>query len=538
MPRSKRVSTSHVPAGSKQHTHCKRGREDEEDQKNETPKPKTNKPSKIPNPSIAGACRTDRPIHWSPHRSHLVLLPPEILDMICKELDEEDIPAVRVQCRYLCGVATPHHLRSVNLRLKKTSIESLLQVSKHPILSHNVQTLCYNPNLVEDLPRKTWEKEFWMREAHDLPSLPATPEQTASERQWRSYRRAIRKSLDSDRKRKSYLHETVDAAWSVYQKYLREQDDLIERDYASQNFHEAIQGFPNLTGVHVNYDCGFWRGDATTRLYADVFWYAAPDPRHREAPGVPHMLSLLSMLSKADLKLLSLRIGDLNWRFFACCSGDTEGAMFFENIKRIMPSLHDIQLCITTWTNTGEYEDESLEPQKCREFLENGALGDLLAEAPNLRKLAIAFDANEGLCPIDFEYLALGTHWPRLRTVKLESIDAHENDWMAFFERHATTIKHISIASVRLLEGKWVDVLERMQRLLTLEEACFYSTLLGDDPGQMWFLDRTGYTSSQYDSVPKTKIQWALQKFMLHGGVCPLRDEETHPQASFDYYGT
>ena len=93
---------------------------------------------------------------------------------------------------------------------------------------------------------------------------------------------------------------------------------------------------------------------------------------------------------------------------------------------------------------------------------------------------------------------------------------------MNFFERHANTIKHISLSMIRLLKGEWADVFERMQRLLALEEMhlCFH--LFGDDPEQFWSFEPPGYTSSKDDSVRANRLRWALEGFMVYGGVCPL----------------
>lgn len=77
--------------------------------------------------------------------------------MICEELCEDEMPALRLQCKYLCEAATPHFLRSVDVRFKKTSIESLLELSKHPILRHNVERVGYEPNMVEKKSRLEWK---------------------------------------------------------------------------------------------------------------------------------------------------------------------------------------------------------------------------------------------------------------------------------------------------------------------------------------------------------------------------------------------
>ncbi|KAL9625890.1 MAG: hypothetical protein Q9204_007760, partial [Flavoplaca sp. TL-2023a] len=121
--------------------------------------------------------------------------------------------------------------------------------------------------------------------------------------------------------------------------------------------------------------------------------------------------------------------------------------------------------------------------------------------------------------------------WSHLHTIKLDSIDTHEGHWMDFFERHASTIKNIRLATIRLLDGEWPDVLERMQQLLTLEEAEFDKDLSSVAPSQLWYLDAPSYTSRKDDSVQENRTRWALEKFMVHGGVCPLRDAEAHPQS-------
>ncbi|KAI4153923.1 MAG: hypothetical protein L6R39_001480 [Caloplaca ligustica] len=503
----------------------------EVDKENDDPKPRS---IKLPKPN-ASKFRTavhhpnaKEAVNQPPHECHLVRLPPEILNAICDLLQERDMPALRVQCRYLCDIATSHILHSVHLRLKKTSISSLLELSKHPILSHNVQTLLYEPNFLEKQTRDAWEKEISLMNLHRMKALPPTPKESASERERRFYQRAIRKVLNE--RQTPYTQEELDLAWSIYRRYLQEQDELIERDYASEDIYEAIKGFPDLTGVHINHGWGLWMSDVGERAYEDALCEAGSAHTDCEFAGLQQTLSLLRTLSKAEKRLLSLRIGTLNWRFFEEFEADKE---FFGMMKEIVLSLQDIKLFITTWSDMDDEEDETNEIVECRAYLGNGMLGRLLAEAPGLRKLSIAFDANEHFCPMDFQHLALDTRWPHLHTVKLESIDTPERDWIAFFERHATTIKHLSIKSIRLEEGEWADVLERMQRLLDLEEANFGQSLLGDNPNQMWYLDPIGHASSTDDSVQSNRTRWALEGFMVHGGVCPLRDEEAHPEVPF-----
>ena len=465
-------------------------------------------------------------------RSYLDRLPLEILHMICDELFEDDIPALRLQCKYLCEIANPHFLRSVDVRFKKTSIEALLELSKHPILSHNVETIMYEPNMVEKKPRWEWEKSSNMLGFKDrLSDIPPPPKQSASEREWRLFHRTLKRVIRLEMEEQQHTQEELDLAWPIYQRYLQEQDVMIDQDYASQDLLHAFQGLPNLSAIYINYGWGLWPGTNSSNPYEDGLCKAVgrADGYGDTARGLKETMPLLRMLSETNLDLLSLRIGNLNWNFFRLCGDDGKRGIFFGKLEHMVKSLKDFQLVITTWSDIDaddaeEYEDE--EVNDCREYLANGVLGRLLASAPDLRKLAISFDASEIRCPIDFKYLVIDTHWQRLHTIKLDSVDAHEDDWMRFFDQHAATIKHLSLKMIRLLNGDWADVLRRMQEVLTLDEMHFNYHLYGDEPEQFWSLAPPGYTSSKDDSVQANRLRWALEEFMVHGGICPLLDED------------
>ena len=82
----------------------------------------------------------------------------------------------------------------------------------------------------------------------------------------------------------------------------------------------------------------------------------------------------------------------------------------------------------------------------------------------------------------------------------------------------------VPLSMIRLLEGEWSDILERMQQVLTLNEIHFSSDLLGDDPKQYWSFEPPDcFRISKDDSVRQNRLRWALEAFMLEGGMCPLR---------------
>ncbi|KAL9005080.1 MAG: hypothetical protein Q9188_002127 [Gyalolechia gomerana] len=514
-----------------------------DDMENVDPISKANKPTKSSKSRLVPRRKLkDTALCQTTSKSYLNRMPAEILGMICEELPEEDLPALRLQCQYLCEIATRHIFRSVLVRFKKTSIAALFELSNHPALSRNVETIVYEPNLVERLTRDSWEKRIPLRDYHHTAPIPPTPKQSASQRDWRLHHRTVRKAIRQG-ERKPYTQKELEIAWPIYKRYLQEQEDLIDRDWACKDLCQAIESFPNLTAVHVNFSHGLWYGsgwtaDTSVNPYGDGLCQAdGSSPYLWEFPGLGQIVSLMKMLGKVEVKLTSLRIGCLNWRFFEQCGETSEyleednGGDLFKTMGGLVQSLHDIKLVITTWSDEYENEDRGeSEVEECRTYLKNALLGRMLSKAPDLRKLAIASDASDPLCAIEFQYLAMNTHWPHLRTIKLDCIDAHERDWIGFYERHAKTLKHVALGTIRLLDGDWLDVLERMQQLLVLKEVHFDKDLYGLDLDQMWRFYPPGCTSSEDDSVQENRTRWALENFMIRGGVCPLRDEAAHPQ--------
>ncbi|KAL9015696.1 MAG: hypothetical protein Q9185_006922 [Variospora sp. 1 TL-2023] len=175
-------------------------------------------------------------------------------------------------------------------------------------------------------------------------------------------------------------------------------------------------------------------------------------------------------------------------------------------MESILSSLQNIKLVIARWSDLNGVEihedaDQHVEVHGCRTFLDKGPFGRILAKAPSLHKLAVAFNGYEFEsyyyeCPIDFQYLILDTHWPYLHTVKLDCIDAHENDWIKFFEQHAQTLRHLQFQA--------------------LDEVHFDKDLLAFAPYQTWRLDPQGYNSRNDNSFQRNMTQWALEEFMAH----------------------
>lgn len=141
-----------------------------------------------------------------------------------------------------------------------------------------------------------------------------------------------------DEEKKPITQDELDLAWPIYQKYLREQDVMISQDYATGDLLQAFQGFSHFTAVHINYGWGLWPGYNAVNPYEDGLCKAVGRAGDDDdtARGLKEIMPLLRMLIGADLGLLSLRIGSLNWRFFEKLGDHGDRAIFFRELKQLV----------------------------------------------------------------------------------------------------------------------------------------------------------------------------------------------------------
>lgn len=76
-------------------------------------------------------------------------------------------------------------------------------------------------------------------------------------------------------------------------------------------------------------------------------------------------------------------------------------------------------------------------------------------------------------------------------------------------------------------------VLEQMSEVLKLECAVVSGFLIGNKPFQQWYFEPAIGVEITDLQDQGSKTGNALGKYLVVGGVCPLLDEEAHPQALY-----
>lgn len=458
--------------------------------------------------------------HSPPNASstcYIERLPPEVANLICYPIDEEDVPNLRLVSKFWNNVATPFLPGKVNLIFKPESFQRLLDISRHPVISKQITSLYYEPNTLDEYTtQKAWEENIF--DSNYLKDLEAYPSPDASERKLRAWRRNITKIRE--RPRHDYSKSYLEVAYKEYTQMYAEQEDLRNRDCGLKEVSDAIYRLPNLSEICMNHGWAIClRPKDAKNAFAAGLHNAGGD-----YCGIPFMRSLLLAVHEAGTKLSILQLGSVDWKFLQ------QSDEILESMKSTLRHLTTLELAISTGIDESGNEI-GVEIPACRRYLsKNTKLAEFLAAAPNLKDLTVGFDWYEPYCPAELKQILGSTTWPCLESVALENIDAAPNNLNCFFEQHASTLKHVAMKTVRLQEGIWVNTLEEMQKTLNLKSAYMRGDLLGENPPQHWDLEPDIWAEYNDLRSQGNRTSKAVQDFLVQGGSCPLIDEDAHPQ--------
>ena len=445
-------------------------------------------------------------------------IPPEIADLICYSIDEKDVLHLRLVSKFWNNVVTPFMPGNINVVFKPESLQRLLDISRHPVISKQITSLYYEPNTLDEyVTQDDWEETI-IDDSY-LQGLEAIPSPDASERKLRAYRRSITKLRE--RPRHFYSRSHLENAYKVYTQMYAEQEDLRNKGYGLKEFSDAMSRLPNLSELRMNHGWAICqRPHNAKNAFAAGLIKAGGD-----YCGIPFMRSLLLAVQEAAIELGTLQLGSVDWKFLQ------ESDKTLRCMKNALRHLTTLELAITTGMDESGNEI-GVEIPTCREYLRNNTkLAEFLAAAPRLKDLAIGFDWFEPYCPAELNQIFGSTVWPCLESIALETIDTTSDNLNRFFEQHAFTLKHVSMRTIVLLDGTWTDALEHMNRILKLKSAYARGALLGKDPPQYWDLEPDIWAEHSDMRSQGNRTSKAIHDYLLEGGSCPLIDEVAHPQS-------
>ena len=450
--------------------------------------------------------------------------------MVCQylhqaQIHQAEIASLRLVDRVWNFAATPYLFLVVVLQSNMHSFDRLTQISNDPYLCQHVKCLNYEPNGRPKMTRKEWDDTMVYRGrlgCHRILSFPESPPaQNAPAHDHRLWQRNRAKWHIG------WEMEQFAQAWKRYEYYIEEQRWVQDREYGVNELTIILSRL-HVSEINMNHGSGLWRGvkpPSNMVPYADAMTVATSDFNFHEGSGVPAMRSLLLAISASRSSPQSLRIGHVSWKFTRQAH-DT-----WEKMKIGLARINLLHLLVSAGRDQCFSEDPDFEQGAFVQWLTDGGLHDFLMSAYSLLELGLNFDLAGPYSAYELKYAVQSTTWPFLKQICLSNFSTTGSDWLSFPQRHATTLRNMTIDYALLMEGSWIDVLEHMQEILTLECANVYYALIAYHPPQHWSLFASEDTS---DSNVKTRE--AIQEFLVKGGTCPLRDKEAHPQTLLDIW--
>lgn len=450
-------------------------------------------------------------------------LPNEIIYMIFEQLthtwQQQDIARLRLVCKLFADIGSYFLLSEVHLFFKSSQFERLRQISEHPVISKKIDSLFYEADILEDYGSMQNWKEYvfvpgWRG---DLPPAGLALPLGASERDQRAHNRGLNKAILSHRDR-------LLRAYDAYTEHLADQGLMRMQDYKTQMLKNALMKMPNLKTVEMSTECCLNNGRSTRmeKAFEDGLKSPFGDRQTDEGCGVGPLRSLLLAADAAGLKLESLSVGNLDWRFFM--ESDKQNLAVMRKMRRAMRSLRTLRVYVSTSSSLdGDYmsfDDLSdamvTECAKC--LHETSHLRDFITATPDLERLDFNFDYNDpypraSLCD------GIGAFtWHSLRVAAFAYISADEDCLVYFFERHASSLRKLRLDSMTLTTGTWPYLLKRARKILKLEQAAISGKLESYDPQEVYYFD----LPPGLNEGKKAKIVDVVEKYLLKGGDGPL----------------
>ncbi len=174
-------------------------------------------------------------------------LPSELIHLIYKYLGPTDVAKLRLLSLRVAQIGLEYLVPCIHLQLTTTSYNRLSAISRHPVICKHVCEIRYESDFLEHIP---WDdfKEFRNTSREPAPSIH-------DGRSRGPYTRAYFKL--EERHEQSEM-EKIQAAYRLYQNFLKHQSELERKAFLSSQVTEAFLRLPNLmrldTGRSWNHD--------------------------------------------------------------------------------------------------------------------------------------------------------------------------------------------------------------------------------------------------------------------------------------------
>ncbi|KAL8841101.1 MAG: hypothetical protein Q9176_003442 [Flavoplaca citrina] len=444
-------------------------------------------------------------------------LPPELLHMVFKLVDDKDIPSLRLTCRSFAEVGLDYQLKEPQIRFTQESLNRMLDLSADPKLRLRIKALVYKVDCLKEYDNiSDWE--FAVRTRRYANTIVPPPQPV--DRQSMTFEDIMqREDKVADTIKEKFLHTShqIQAAWEKYQTLYNEQQMFRDSDSAAKQVATIISRLPNLKSFALSNFGNLAQDKSLNETFStETFMQAVGDTGHGQPCGVTQLMGAFRALHQAGIRLQRIYFGTVDWRIFHVEDSD------FELMKSIVSNLVIFETDITT--NQGSlslspvdvYDYPSPELEQCTAFLKHGRAVDLLKSMPKLRQLSLSFDHPHATKKIDLRVLVGDLRWSCLTNLYLINIGSTEQYLLGFLRKHSSTLEFVEISNYRLNSGKWSSVLRGVRTSLRLKDFCSVGFLLNDNhKNDSWYI-----TCVRMPGDPATMLPIGdhIRKYVVGGG--------------------
>jgi hypothetical protein len=385
--------------------------------------------------------------------------PAEVLHAICTLLCPKDVAAARLTSKVLAEIGAHHLVRQVTFYTSQSSLDRLQKVADHNVFRLYVGTVHFEANLLANLCcRSCWLERFAKPghgvRAHKL-EKPKALQEPSTVREKRTHARNLRK-----------WEEDVNKAYDNHHSLREEQQRLHQQ--SPELMGQVMPRFPRLQKI--TFTIGRCQHALSKRFQEDFdHRLGFCPPLSIDTGSTASQVKHLVLPGGKPLRdLQSLVVSDLDPSLFDLASGPSIMRQAFTNLKKLDLSFR-LPDRVEPTTEPGLYND-----------LKNGGLRDAIASAPNLEDLRIAFNdfTYDGPC-VDLNNVLGKKCFDYLKKLSISYVEADASDFMDILRRQKV-LKHLAIYSVSI-KGSWVEVLNEMQKDLSLKHATFDGFLADTD---------------------------------------------------------
>ena len=414
-------------------------------------------------------------------------VPPELIHMVFTYLKPTEASTFRWAGKLVAQIGLQYLAPTVCLKLNKESYDRLVAIARHPEVSKHVTNLEYETGGLEPITRENLD--------HLLVTTPVIftrrsdserPGPSASARAWRAYERqpiCEIPVLSNTQKVRRF-----NRAGSLYDAYQTSQKNVEQADFYREKIIEAMRRFRNLRTISTPTKTSYERYVAEIREFLPTCYFRGEIASEVSA-SVCATGSMLLAVDVAGLQLCSLNAQQVGWRILS------QNRSNFAALKRSIAGLQTMNLAFTNPQGALRLGETRFWELTKIYYLKTGRMADFVGSTPNLESLGLSFR----MWPQEIAFPNLNTvignvYWPRLRVLELDTIASVQFNLVEFCERHAHTLKDLSLSNMHLLDLDFrTDFLYGIRRAFRFGQQLDTCKLGG------LFRDRSGYRDLESD---------------------------------------